>query len=111
MTSVFWATAIFPLLAMTAQAQQTAVPPPASATPGAATSPAATRTPEAGAPLTGANSFTQSQAKSRIEDLGYKVVTDLAKDAAGVWRGKAVRGGQTNDVAIDFRGNIVIGQK
>src|SRR5215204_3849108 len=37
----------------------------------------------------GANSFTEGQAKSRLEGAGLMNVTDLKKDDDGVWRGKA----------------------
>ena len=37
------------------------------------------------APLPGANSFTEGQAKSRLEANGYSNVTALKKDEAGVW--------------------------
>lgn len=46
-----------------------------------------------GAPVAGANSFTEGQAKSRIESSGYTNVTALKKDDAGVWRGKAEKDG------------------
>src|SRR3954468_6988131 len=46
------------------------------------------------APVAGANSFTESQAKSRIENMGFANVTDLKKDDNGVWRGRAMKGGQ-----------------
>ena len=57
-------------------------------------------------PVAGANSFTEGQAKSRIEDAGYASVTDLKKDDNGVWRGKATKGGTTTGVSIDFQGNV-----
>ena len=57
-------------------------------------------------PVAGANSFTEGQAKSRIEDAGYSAVTDLKKDDSGVWRGKATKGGATTNVSIDFQGNV-----
>jgi hypothetical protein len=60
-----------------------------------------------GAPASGANSFTESQAKSRIEAAGYSDVSGLVKDADGIWRGKAARGGTTANVALDFQGNVV----
>ena len=41
------------------------------------------------APVAGANSFTEGQAKSRIEEAGYAGVKDLKKDDNGIWRGKA----------------------
>ena len=60
-----------------------------------------------GAPATGANSFTEGQAKSRIEAAGYSSVSGLIKDKDGIWRGKASKGGATIDVALDFQGNVV----
>ena len=61
----------------------------------------------AGAPLAGANSFTEAQAKDRIEKAGFTVVTELAKDKDGIWRGKASQGGKSVAVALDFKGNVV----
>jgi len=43
----------------------------------------------------GANSFTEGQAKSRLEGAGLMNVTDLKKDDDGVWRGKAMRNGKS----------------
>jgi hypothetical protein len=57
-------------------------------------------------PVAGRNSFTEGQAKSRIEEAGYTNVTDLKKDNNGVWRGKASKGGSTTSVSIDFQGNV-----
>jgi len=57
-------------------------------------------------PVAGSNSFTENQAKSRIEDAGYSNVTGLKKDANGVWRGKATKGGAVSDVSVDFQGNV-----
>ena len=56
-----------------------------------------------GAPAAGANSFTEGQAKSRIEAAGYTNVSGLAKDKDGVWRGKAAKGGATKDVRDALR--------
>lgn len=58
-------------------------------------------------PVSGANSFTETQARSRIEGAGYSAVTALAKDAQGVWRGKATKDGKQIDVSLDFQGNVV----
>jgi hypothetical protein len=58
------------------------------------------------APVAGSNSFTEGQAKSRIEDAGFKNVTDLKKDDNGVWRGKANKGGAATAVSVDFQGNV-----
>ena len=63
--------------------------------------------PNPGAPVAGANSFTEGQAKSRIEDKGFKSVTDLKKDDNGVWRGKADQNGKAVNVSVDFQGNVV----
>ena len=82
----------------------------APATPPTAANPTAPAN-DAGAPLPGANSFTETQARTRIEQLGYSDVVGLAKDANGIWRGKATKDGSTHDVSVDFRGNIVIGLK
>lgn len=58
------------------------------------------------APVAGRNSFTESQAKSRIAGAGYTNVSALKKDDNGVWRGKASKGGTTANVSVDFEGNI-----
>jgi hypothetical protein len=58
------------------------------------------------APVAGRNSFTEGQAKSRIEGAGYTNVSDLKKDDNGVWRGKAAKGGATSNVSVDFEGNV-----
>lgn len=57
-------------------------------------------------PVSGANSFTESQAKSKIEQAGYSDVTSLKKDDNGVWRGKASKGGASMVVSLDFQGNV-----
>src|SRR6188768_2195044 len=63
--------------------------------------------PNPGAPVAGANSFTEGQAKSRIEDRGFRNVSDLKKDDNGVWRGKAEQNGKAVNVSVDFQGNVV----
>lgn len=64
----------------------------------------------ANAPVAGRNSFTEGQAKSRIEDAGYTNVTELKKDDNGVWRGKASKGGSSTAVSVDFQGNVNTGK-
>lgn len=61
-----------------------------------------------GTPVSGANSFTAGQAKSRLEHYGFKDVGALKKDDRGVWRGQATdrNGGRVN-VGVDYQGNIV----
>jgi hypothetical protein len=58
------------------------------------------------APVAGRNSFTEGQAKSKIEDAGYANVTELKKDDNGVWRGHASKGGAATAVSVDFQGNV-----
>jgi opacity protein-like surface antigen len=62
--------------------------------------------PNPGAPIAGANSFTEGQAKSRIESNGFSNVIELRKDDQGVWRGKATKDGRTVAVSVDFQGNV-----
>src|SRR3977135_2666555 len=63
--------------------------------------------PNPNAPVSGANSFTESQAKSRIESSGYTNVSSLRKDDQGVWRGMATKDGRSLNVSLDFQGNVV----
>lgn len=58
------------------------------------------------APLPGANSFTEGQAKSRLEANGYSNVSALKKDENGVWKGSATHSGAKVNVSVDYRGNI-----
>ncbi len=62
---------------------------------------------DAGAPLKGANSFTEGQAKDRVAAAGFGTVGALTKDADGIWRGTAADGAKTITVAVDFKGNVV----
>jgi len=88
-----------PLLAQNAPPANPDASTPAVNTPNSPANP--------GAPAAGANSFTEGQAKSRIEDKGFTNVTGLAKDDAGVWRGKAMQNGKSVAVSVDFQGNVV----
>ncbi len=60
-----------------------------------------------GAPLAGANSFTEAQAQDRIMAAGFTKVSALKKDDKGIWRGTASDATKTTDVAVDFKGNVV----
>ena len=62
---------------------------------------------DAGAPLKGANSFTEGQAKDRAIAWGATGVNGLTKDADGIWRGTATMDGKPSKVAVDFKGNVV----
>ena len=57
-------------------------------------------------PVAGANSFTEGEAKSRIEARGFQNVSELKKDDEGIWRGKAEQNGRSVSVALDFQGNV-----
>ena len=60
----------------------------------------------ASAPVAGANSFTEEQAKKQIEAKGYTNVSALKKDKDGVWRGTAVKAGVSGAISVDYQGNV-----
>ena len=60
-----------------------------------------------GAPVAGANSFTQGEARRRIEKRGFTNVSALKLDQQGVWRGTAMQHGKSVGVSMDYQGNIV----
>ncbi len=95
LTSVFCALTTAGAMVQTSTAQTT-VPAPAPKAPA-----------ETSAPQPGANSFTEAQAKSRLEANGYTAVSELKKDDKGIWRGKATHAGQSVNVSLDYQGNIV----
>lgn len=64
-------------------------------------------TPEAGAPLEGANSFTEEQARDRALAWNVTGVSSLTLDDQGIWRGDGFVGENAVTVAIDYRGNVV----
>ena len=78
---------------------------PSSTTPAVTT----TDTANPAAPVPGANSFTEDQAKDRIQDAGFSGVSKLTKDDQGIWRGQASKDGKTTSVALDYQGNVVAG--
>jgi hypothetical protein len=59
-------------------------------------------------PAKGANSFTDDQARQRIQDHGYTVVGNLLKDGNGVWHAEVTKGESktTTMVALDFKGTL-----
>ena len=83
---------------------QTTQAPGAIISPPAATPP--TTTQRAAAPVAGANSFTEAQARSRIEAAGYSQLANLRKDDAGIWHGQARHAGASVTVSMDFRGDV-----
>ena len=100
-TSAFAAGILFSATSVMAQANN----PPAQNSPNnnAVNTPGANNS---AAPVAGANSFTEAQAKSRIEAQGYSGVSGLTKDGNGVWRGMATKDGKSSEVSLDFQGNI-----
>jgi hypothetical protein len=63
--------------------------------------------PSAATPAPGANSFTEAQAKTRLENQGFTAVTGLMKDNDGIWRGMATKAGRSANVSVDYQGNVV----
>ena len=59
------------------------------------------------APVEGANSFTEAQAKERIAEAGFTNVSALKLDEQGVWRGTATKDGKSMPVGLDYQGNVV----
>jgi hypothetical protein len=96
--------AVFALIASGALAQ-TQSPPAASGPQNPAVSGSTSKQVEA--PVKGRNSFTEGEAKSRLESNGLSNVSGLAKDDDGVWRGKAMKNGKEVEVSLDYQGNVV----
>jgi hypothetical protein len=67
----------------------------------------ASRKNDPGAPLKGANSFTEGQAKDRALAAGFTSVSSMKKDGDGIWRGTAMQQGKSVPVAVDYKGNVV----
>ncbi|QCI68495.1 PepSY domain-containing protein [Phreatobacter stygius] len=88
------------IAAISAAAAQTA---PATTGTTAPTPPAAIN---ATALESGANSFTEGQARARLEQAGVTGIGELKKDDQGIWRGRATRNGAAVTVGVDFRGNV-----
>lgn len=54
----------------------------------------------------GHNSFTASQAKSRLEKAGYRKVTRLTLNSDGLWLAEATMNDVPVHVALDYKGNV-----
>jgi periplasmic protein CpxP/Spy len=105
MRSVTLIAAIASLTAGAAFAQYDAKQP--ASPPAAQTKPA---TPSAGAPST-ANAgavATETQAKARIEAQGYTNVSELKKDAQGLWSAKAMKDGKSVQLSLDTQGQVAV---
>ena len=83
-----------------ANAQSTRTAPPPAATSNTADTP----------PAPGANSFTEAQAKDRLEKAGFTQIADLKKDDGGIWRATGMQSDKKVTLALDFRGNVVATQ-
>ena len=57
-------------------------------------------------PAKGANSFSEGEARRRIESHGFSGVGALQKDDGGVWRGTATKAGTGAQVWLDYKGNV-----
>ena len=58
---------------------------------------------------TGSNSYTEGQARSRMEANGFTAINNLRKDDNGFWRATATHGSSFGDLAMDFQGRIAHG--
>ena len=87
-------------------AQTTTPAPPDPAAPTSPNTPPAQTTPSGGDLKPGANSFTEAQARSWLEEAGYTDVSGLAQSEDGIWRGHARRNGATVSVGVDYKGTI-----
>ncbi|WP_246694923.1 hypothetical protein [Methylobacterium sp. WL6] len=56
----------------------------------------------------GANSFTEGEARRRLDQAGYHEVKNLKKDGDGIWRGDALMGSKPASVGLDFKGNVAV---
>ncbi|MBP1871834.1 hypothetical protein LPJGGPFB_03850 [Ensifer adhaerens] len=82
---------------------QTPTPSPEAETPAVATPDTTNPT----APVAGANSFTEEQARARLQEGGYTAVSGLKLDDKGIWQAAATKDGKPVNVALDYQGNIV----
>ncbi len=56
----------------------------------------------------GHNSFTEAQARDRIEKAGYTDVSKLTKNSNGIWQGTAMKDGKTVNLGLDYKGNVIL---
>lgn len=103
MKNIILAAALVGASALTAIAQTTPAPSTDAGTPAVATP----DTKNPAAPVAGASSFTEAQAKDRIEKAGYSELKDLKKDDSGIWMAAGMKDGKAVMVALDYQGNVV----
>jgi hypothetical protein len=68
--------------------------------------PTAAQTKPATPPAGTAAALTEPQAKARIEAQGFTNVSELKKDAKGVWTAKATKDGKSVDLSLNTQGLI-----
>ncbi|KAA2238216.1 hypothetical protein [Salinarimonas soli] len=54
----------------------------------------------------GANSFTEGQVRSRLQEAGFKDIQGLQKGENGIWRAQVQHMGQQMTVGLDYKGNV-----
>lgn len=79
---------------------------PAARAPSSAPPPVSTSS-TAGQNAAPASSFTEAEARTRIEAHGYSNVSGLQKDAQSIWRGTALKNGRPVSVALDYHGKVL----
>ncbi|QCJ00725.1 PepSY domain-containing protein [Agrobacterium larrymoorei] len=104
MKKVIIAVALLSATAMSAAAQTSA---PATSNDGNTPAVATPETKNPTAPVEGANSFTEEQAKTRIEEAGYSDVKDLKKDDKGIWMAAGMKDDKSVMISMDYQGNVV----
>jgi hypothetical protein len=100
---IILAAALVGVSALTALAQTA----PAANTNGNTPAVATSDTKNPAAPVKGANSFTEAQARDRMEKAGFSEVKDLKKDDDGIWMAGGMKDGKSVSVALDYQGNVV----
>lgn len=103
MKKLIFSTALIAAYALNAHAQMTPAPNSSGNTPAVVTPDGKNPT----APVAGSNSFTEGQAKGRIEGAGYSSVSGLKLDDKGVWQAMGTKDGKSVAVALDYQGNVV----
>ncbi|WP_037082757.1 hypothetical protein [Neorhizobium vignae] len=103
MKKIIFAAALLGASTVVALAQTTPAPNANGNTPAVATPDSKNVT----APVEGANSFTEGQAKDRIEKAGFSGVKDLKKDDKGIWTAAGMKDGKAVKIALDYQGNVV----
>lgn len=56
----------------------------------------------------GHNSFTEAQARDRLEKAGYTDIGKLTKNRNGIWQGSANKDGQKVNIGLDYKGNVIL---